>query len=647
MYKKILSLFAVLSALICFTGAYAQPQLWINYFNGVNRINLDGSGLIQATQHPAGESVGYSNQHLFKFSDGNIYGLTRNYTGPKIKETLFRITAGGKTDLHVFNINAEAPGEYTASVCGLVETNDGKICGVITGTSRQTGYIFRMNKNGSGYQQKMFTIPAGFLPIVYTQSRSNLIKANNGAIYGVCYGDLYTYIYKIKSDYSGIEVIYKFPGNPETDIVLPPINLAQGPDGFLYGFTEGSYIQSVLFKVSLDGKQYHEVPLNEHIFPVGDIFFENGEIFGVATADDQYSAGVVFKINPDGSNFTVLHQFNEPPYGDQPSGYFQIFNGVIYGSTLYNMFLYSLRTDGTDYKKLKYFGHLPSGNSLENILLVDSPPTPDTYLINPSDGSTTANVSATYRAREVTGSLSYKLELSETIDFAIVRSIPSTSSPLFNLGPLKFGTKYYARVSCTIWPGFGPTTTFTTKNLEDYGFISKPVNGATDVETENLKVTANVVSGASMYTIELSTTSSFSANVWTKTSTVNNQRTLTFSGLPSGTLIYARAKTNVSSYGKVSSFTTHDDTSVARLIAADLEENVQVSPNPFDVSFTTEIKTRAEAHVVLVDMSGRVLYDEKTMGNTAIQLGNNLASGLYFLKVISEESVTITRVMKR
>ncbi len=87
-------------------------------------------------------------------------------------------------------------------------------------------------------------------------------------------------------------------------------------------------------------------------------------------------------------------------------------------------------------------------------------------------------------------------------------------------------------------------------------FISKPANNEINVNAPTLKVTANVVSGATRYTISLSTSADFSKDVITKTSETDNQRTLIFTGLKYAMVYYAKAMTNNSAYGKVNSFTT-------------------------------------------------------------------------------------------
>lgn len=91
-------------------------------------------------------------------------------------------------------------------------------------------------------------------------------------------------------------------------------------------------------------------------------------------------------------------------------------------------------------------------------------------------------------------------------------------------------------------------------------FISKPANNSTNVPAPVLKVTANAVSGATRYTIELNTSPDFTETSFIQTSAKDHQLTLTFRGLAYAKTYYARVKTNLSNhYGGVSRFTTRQE----------------------------------------------------------------------------------------
>src|SRR5690606_35193563 len=177
-------------------------------------------------------------------------------------------------------------------------------------------------------------------------------------------------------------------------------------------------------------------------------------------------------------------------------------------------------------------------------------------LTSPADNAKGSAITGTFKCNAIIDALNYTLQLSEHADFKDSITVESTTNN-FLVPHLKFGTQYYARVKTSIWPSFGKTTTFTTRDEDDYVFISKPVNGAIDQPTLNLKITANVVPGASRYTIQVSPTPDFADHIVTDSSSKDGQRTLVFSNLSYSTLYYVRARSNLSdTYGRVSTFTT-------------------------------------------------------------------------------------------
>src|SRR4051812_41502769 len=72
--------------------------------------------------------------------------------------------------------------------------------------------------------------------------------------------------------------------------------------------------------------------------------------------------------------------------------------------------------------------------------------------------------------------------------------------------------------------------------IQTSSFVSNPANNSINANAPTLKVTANVVTGATRYTIELNTSSHFTGTSFIKTSTSDNQRTLVFQGMAYSTV---------------------------------------------------------------------------------------------------------------
>ena len=92
------------------------------------------------------------------------------------------------------------------------------------------------------------------------------------------------------------------------------------------------------------------------------------------------SDGTVFKINPDGNGFNILHSFQSGPNdGSSPVGSPAISGGVVYGMTSQggtaNLgVVYRMNTDGTGYQVIHSFtgtatdGDTPSFPPLSSLM---------------------------------------------------------------------------------------------------------------------------------------------------------------------------------------------------------------------------------------------------------------------------------------
>jgi hypothetical protein len=149
---------------------------------------------------------------------------------------------------------------------------------------------------------------------------------------------------------------------------------------------------------------------------------------------------------------------------------------------------------------------------------------------------------------------------------------------------------------------------------EVFSFVSKPANNSVNNEAVTLKVTANIVSGATHYTIELNTHADFSGTSIMKTSAIDNQRTLVFTNLAYSTRYYARATTNVSSgYGKVSSFVTKAEAFTSLAQPANLTTSldpiairVKSAPLAYATYYTIQISTETTFDNIVMKLEASV-----------------------------------------
>jgi hypothetical protein len=99
-------------------------------------------------------------------------------------------------------------------------------------------------------------------------------------------------------------------------------------------------------------------------------------LYGSAFAGGADRGGVIFSIRTDGSNYKLLHQFGSPSgQGNSPSGTLAVDdNGIVYGTTMYGAsnsyggVLFSIGLDGT-YTLLHSFITPPYGYSPTGVIL--------------------------------------------------------------------------------------------------------------------------------------------------------------------------------------------------------------------------------------------------------------------------------------
>ena len=132
--------------------------------------------------------------------------------------------------------------------------------------------------------------------------------------------------FKLDTNGNNFTVIHTFGAG--TDGEEPQAALVQGKDGFLYGTTlyGGTNQQGMVFKVSTDGSVYADLfdfsayaPDTGGSSPDAPLVQGNdGALYGTASngGGDGYGAGTVFKLNTDGSGFTVLYTFLISPYAN-------------------------------------------------------------------------------------------------------------------------------------------------------------------------------------------------------------------------------------------------------------------------------------------------------------------------------------------
>jgi uncharacterized repeat protein (TIGR03803 family) len=215
-----------------------------------------------------------------------------------------------------------------------------------------------------------------------------VVQGSDGSLYGTTsQGGILGYgtLFRFATDETGFSVVTSFDsattgGNPFAGLTL-------GADGALYGTTSrggiGGY--GTVFKVNTDGtgffvlKNFDYSTTGGYLYWGGLIQGTDGALYGTASQGGIGGGGTVFKLNTNGTGFTVLKNFDDYAATglNLYSGLMQGADGALYGTTYYGGSLdagtlFKLNTDGTGFGILVNFDGSTTGGYNEGGGLVQA-----------------------------------------------------------------------------------------------------------------------------------------------------------------------------------------------------------------------------------------------------------------------------------
>ena len=243
------------------------------------------------------------------------------------------------------------------------------------GGTSGNGSIFKFDTNGLA-----FTTIYSFAGTTNDGSFPNNVTVAGSTIYGTTfYGGTngLGMIFAVNTNGAGFTPLYSFGPAPDGD--FPQAGLVLN-GGTLYGTTHGggTNASGTVFKINTNGTSYSIL----HCFtnspdgsaPISEVVSGGGTLYGTTFYGGAGNKGMIFAVNTDGSSYTILHNFTNAPDGNFPFGGLLLNSGVLYGTTYgggtnYNGTIFAINTDGSGYRILysfsgatsNYDGMIPKG----------------------------------------------------------------------------------------------------------------------------------------------------------------------------------------------------------------------------------------------------------------------------------------------
>jgi uncharacterized repeat protein (TIGR03803 family) len=334
---------------------YAVSQ----YSNQIFKMNADGSGytVIKTFSNQSGPY--YPVGSLTQNSSGAFFGVTR--TSSTGAGAIYRINPDGTGYSVLRTLDGTQGG---APVGALLLGRDGVLYGTTSdgGGIGFTGTVFRINQDGTGFRVlHRFNGADGAGP------QNRLTQGTDGVLYGTTYG-IYTYrgldntgsIFKINTDGTGFTLLRSMKG---PDGILPDSPLLQGADGAFYGTTSmaGDLGEGTLFRITANGADFRVLKHFAGQTPAKQLARgADGTLYGAAS-NYQDQTGILFSIKPDGTAYTTVATFGGDRNGMDARGTMvQASDGAFYGTAYRggnanHGVLFKLNADGTGYSVVKHF----------------------------------------------------------------------------------------------------------------------------------------------------------------------------------------------------------------------------------------------------------------------------------------------------
>jgi uncharacterized repeat protein (TIGR03803 family) len=337
----------------------------------------------------------FTNLHSLVFTNGTgpvaaltlsgttLYGTTRIYGGGNAGGygSAFKMGTDGSnfSVLHIFSGDTDG-----GNLNGNLLLANGTLYGTATfGGASNHGCIFAISINGTGLTN-LYNFSAAAQGVPSTNSdgaypAGGLVLSGN-TLYGMANGGGivgWGNVFALKTNGSGFTNLHNFNNtdgeNPWASLILSGTTL--------YGTTPagGSVHCGNIFSISTNGTDIttlHEFTQpsvgaprtnSDGAFPPSSLSLSGNTLYGTTPDGGDAGNGVIYKINIDGSDFTVLHSFSATTGpllangdGAKPKAELIVSGGILYGTaenggSFGNGTVFQLTTNGTGFTTLHSF----------------------------------------------------------------------------------------------------------------------------------------------------------------------------------------------------------------------------------------------------------------------------------------------------
>jgi uncharacterized repeat protein (TIGR03803 family) len=310
-----------------------------NNYGTIFKIKPDGTGYQKLLDFDETTS-GRNPMGSLILEAGSLYGMS-SQGGANGVGTLFKIKTDGSAFSKLLDFNSASSGSYPE---GSLFSDGTFLYGMTRmGGSTNYGTIFKIKPDGTG-----FVMLHDFNDPAQARNPYGSLISDGTFLYGMsryggssssfCTSDGCGIIFKIMPDGSGYSKIQDFSNDnihgygPQGDLVY---------DGtFLYGTTNqgGTSGLGTVFKVRPDGSQYSKLldfTSTNGTFPNASLIYDGTFLYGTTYSGGANGAGTIMKIKPDGSGSAVMHSFDGAANGLNPFGSLFLHAGSLYGMTAY------------------------------------------------------------------------------------------------------------------------------------------------------------------------------------------------------------------------------------------------------------------------------------------------------------------------